>query len=141
MQIKEEKFKNRLPLQVRFNDIDAMGHINNNVYFSFYDLGKIEYLDCMKAGNVSWTDGEIVIARTETDFLRPVFYAEPIAVETKITRLGEKSGTFLQQIINTETGEIKSRCLSIFVYFDAKSMQSLPVPDNWRSIISAYEGL
>ena len=33
-------FKHTLPVQLRFNDIDALGHVNNSIYFTFYDLGK-----------------------------------------------------------------------------------------------------
>ena len=40
----EIKFNHTLPIQLRFNDVDKFGHVNNTVYFSFYDLGKTEYL-------------------------------------------------------------------------------------------------
>ena len=36
---KEEKFYHRLPIQIRFNDVDRYGHVNNNAYFAYYDLG------------------------------------------------------------------------------------------------------
>ena len=36
-------FKHTIPIQLRFNDFDALGHVNNSVYFSFYDLGKTDY--------------------------------------------------------------------------------------------------
>ena len=38
-----ENFRHRTPIQIRFNDLDAYQHVNNNVYFSFYDLGKENY--------------------------------------------------------------------------------------------------
>ena len=38
-----EIFRHRTPIQIRFNDLDAYQHVNNNVYFSFYDLGKENY--------------------------------------------------------------------------------------------------
>ena len=37
------EFKHSVPVQLRFNDADALGHVNNSVYFTFYDLGKTEY--------------------------------------------------------------------------------------------------
>ena len=42
-QMEEIKFRHTLPIQLRFNDVDKFGHVNNTVYFSFYDLGKTEY--------------------------------------------------------------------------------------------------
>ena len=39
METTSPAFRHTLPLQLRFNDIDLLGHVNNSVYFSFYDLG------------------------------------------------------------------------------------------------------
>ena len=36
-------FKRSTSVQLRFNDIDALGHVNNSVYFQFFDLAKTEY--------------------------------------------------------------------------------------------------
>lgn len=41
----EIKFNHTLPIQLRFNDVDKFGHVNNTVYFSFYDLGKTPVFD------------------------------------------------------------------------------------------------
>lgn len=139
MEVKKETFKASLPIQIRFNDIDALGHINNNVYFSYFDLGKTTYLEEIRPVAVSWTQGLMVVAHIEVDFLSPVYYKEKIAVDSKVTRLGDKSGTFLQQIRNVETGEIKCRCESIFVTYDALTQSSIPIPDDWRRVISEYE--
>lgn len=38
--MEEIQFNHTLPIQLRFNDVDKFGHVNNTVYFSFYDLGK-----------------------------------------------------------------------------------------------------
>ena len=39
----EFEFRHRQPVQIRFNDIDIFGHLNNSVYLQFMDLGKAEY--------------------------------------------------------------------------------------------------
>jgi len=139
MEIKPETFKTTLPIQIRFNDIDAMGHINNNVYFSYFDLGKTHYFDKIKPSEVSWTDGLIVVAHIEVDFLSPIYYKEKISVDTKIMKLGDKSGEFLQQIRNVKNGDIKCRCKSVFVTYNAQTQSSMLIPDDWRKVIAEYE--
>ena len=141
MEITQEKFRKALPIQIRFSDIDSLGHINNNVYCSYYDLGKTDYFESLKAENVSWTEGLIVLARMETDFFLPVFYRDNVVVDTKIIHLGNKSGTFLQQIRKVDTGEIMSRSKSVFVAFNAKTGQSMEIPPEWRKAISEFEEL
>ena len=59
--IKHEEFKISLPLQIRFSDIDALGHINNNIYFSYFDLGKVNYLHPIKAKYVDWLEVVLVL--------------------------------------------------------------------------------
>lgn len=138
-EVKPEVFKTSLPIQIRFGDIDAMGHINNNIYLSYFDLGKTDYFDLIKPKAISWTEGLIVVARIEVDFLSPIYYKEKIVVETKIKKLGEKSGVFLQQLRNVKTGEIKCRCESVFVAYSAHTQSSMLIPDEWREVISTYE--
>jgi len=137
---KQEVFRSSLPIQIRFNDIDALGHINNNVYFSFFDLGKTTYFEDLKASYVSWIEGMIVIARIEVDFLVPVFYKEDIVVETKVTKIGNKSAVFLQQIRNPLTDEVKCKSTSIVVAYDPETMTAMPIPEVWRNAMSEYEG-
>ena len=54
METTSPAFRHTLPLQLRFNDIDLLGHVNNSVYFSFYDLGKARYFETVKAQNIDW---------------------------------------------------------------------------------------
>lgn len=141
MEIKEEKFNYTLPIQIRFSDIDAVGHINNNIYFSYFDLGKTTYFENMKASQVSWIEGFIVIAHIESDFYSPVYYKESIVVDTKVIKIGTKSVTMLQQIRSVTTGEIKCRCKSVMVAYDAVLQTSMNIPDVWKNAIAAYEGM
>jgi len=106
-EIKPETFKTSLPIQIRFGDIDAMGHINNNIYFSYFDLGKTSYFDIIKPTVVSWTEGLIVVAHIEVDFFSPIYYKEKVVVESKVIKLGEKSGVFLQQLRSVKNNEVK----------------------------------
>lgn len=139
-EVKEETFRTTLPIQIRFNDIDPLGHINNNEYFSYFDLGKTTYFEELRGLAVNWLEGFIVIAHMDVDFLRPIFYKEQIVVDSKITKLGEKSGVFLQQIRNVKTGEVKCRCESVFVTFDAETQKPVSIPPLWREAISKFEG-
>jgi acyl-CoA thioester hydrolase len=135
----KETFKSSIPIQIRFNDIDALGHINNNVYLSYFDLGKTNYFENLKASYVSWIEGMIVVARIEMDFIAPVFYKEDIVVESKITKIGNKSAVFLQQIRNIATDEVKCRCSSVVVAYNPKTMSAMPIPEIWRNAMSDFE--
>ena len=64
--MEEIVFHHTLPIQLRFNDVDKFGHVNNTVYFSFYDLGKTEYFASVCPG-VDWEKTGIVVVHRRTD--------------------------------------------------------------------------
>ena len=134
------KFKLTLPIQLRFNDVDSLGHVNNTIYFSFYDLGKTTYFDELKKTYPYLSDIGAVIVNAQADFLAPVFMDEQIAVQTSVTELGNKSFKMLQQVINTETNEVKCVCRTIMVGFDKKTSTSMPISDEWKKAIAEFEG-
>ena len=70
----EERYHHSLPIQIRFNDVDRYGHVNNNSYFAYYDLGKEEYL--RNVLKVDYRKSEVVpvIANINADFIQPIFY-------------------------------------------------------------------
>ena len=62
-------FHHSIPVQIRFNDIDMLGHVNNTVYFSFFDLGKARYFEEVKKGHFDLSHIDIVVANINVNFL------------------------------------------------------------------------
>lgn len=133
------QFKHSLPIQLRFNDVDKFGHVNNTVYFSFYDLGKTEYFASV-CPNVSWEKDGIVVVHIEANFLDQIYGADNIAVQTAVTEIGTKSFKLTQQVIDVETQEVKCICHSIMVAFDLEKHESKPLEAEWIEAICQYEG-
>ena len=69
--MEEIVFHHVLPIQLRFNDVDKFGHVNNTVYFSFYDLGKTEYFASVCPG-VDWEKIGIVVVHIEANFVKQI---------------------------------------------------------------------
>ena len=105
------KFNHTLPIQLRFNDVDKFGHVNNTVYFSFYDLGKTEYFASV-CPHVDWQKDGIVVVHIEANFLAQIYGSDHIAVQTAVTQIGTKSFHLAQRVIDIETQEVKCICTS-----------------------------
>ena len=133
------KFRNRLPIQMRFNDVDIIGHVNNSVYFNFFDLGKTSYFDEIIGKHVDWANADIVIKAINADFKVPTFYRDNIAVETAVVRIGNKSLTMLQRIIDIDTNIVKCECTTIMVGFDVATNSSKEITSFWKDAIRKYE--
>ena len=133
-------FKHITPIQLRFNDIDRLGHVNNNAYFEYYDIGKEKYLhDVLK---VDYVEGAIVpvIAHIETDFFSPIFYGDNVEIRTRVSHLGTKSFTLEQEAVSLKDGSVKCRCSTVMVCFDKKTQASVPFPEEYKQAIVDFEG-
>lgn len=133
------KFNHTTPIQLRFNDFDALGHVNNSVYFSFYDLGKISYFNEVIPDVSTSKEVGVVIGHIEVSFLLPVYPGENVAVETAVVEIGNKSFKLLQQLIDVVTNEVKCVCQTVMVCYDAKAKTTRPISAEWRKAMADFE--
>jgi len=136
---KVQRFHHRLPIQIRFNDVDRYGHVNNNAYFAYYDLGKEHYLSQVLRPDYRNSEVVPVIANINADFITPIFYGDKIVVETCVSHLGQKSFTLSQRAVNESTGETVCRCTTVMVCFSLHDQTSADIPEAYRRAIETYE--
>lgn len=136
--MEEITFHHTLPIQLRFNDVDKFGHVNNTVYFSFYDLGKTEYFASVCPG-VDWEKDGIVAVHIDADFLSQIFSTDRIAVQTAVTEIGTKSFRLMQRVIDLNTQEVKCIGTSVMVAFDLEKHCSKPLTEDWIEAICKFE--
>ncbi|MBD5194314.1 MAG: acyl-CoA thioesterase [Bacteroides sp.] len=127
-------FKSAVPLQIRFNDIDILGHLNNTVYFSFYDTGKAWFFKSIFNGEINWRKVETVIANVDCAYVAPIYFGDEIEVRTRCMEIHEKSFR-LQQIIIDRNGQLKSCAETVMVCFDPETKSSQPLPLHWRTAL------
>jgi len=132
-------YKFVVPIQVRFNDVDIMGHVSNTVYQNYYDAGKMDYFDHVMPDLDYLTLG-VVGASIKIDYLLPIYMRNKIFVETRVAILGNKSITMEHRLVNSDTGELLSTCTAVLVCYDVQHHKSIPVPENWRKSIIEHEG-
>lgn len=136
--MEEIEFHHSLPIQLRFNDVDKFGHVNNTVYFHFTISAK-QNISLLYARESTGKDG-IVVVHIEADFLAQIFSSDHIAVQTAVCEIGTKSFHLLQRVIDTETMEVKCICRSVMVTFDLERHESKPLTEEWIEAICRFEG-
>lgn len=133
-------FHDSTPVQLRFNDVDVLGHVNNTVYFAFYDTGKAHYFTSVGGRPVDWKHVDMVIANVNCTFMAPIVYGEEIDVLTTCLSISNKSMRLLQIIRESHTLQIKSMCETVMVCFDPTTGATSPVPDDWKERAEEFEG-
>lgn len=130
MQVPEPtiEFVHRMPVQLRFRDIDMFGHVNNNIYFELMDLAKAAFYAQIQGGHLNPENIGLLVVNVNCDFFRPTRLEEPIEVLTGVLRLSEHSIRLEQRVINSETGEVKVVCRTVLAGFDPATGSGAPVP-------------
>ena len=132
-------FNHQMLVQIRFSDIDMLGHVNNAVYMNYFDMAKTKYFQAVHNAE-DWSRLDVVVASVNVDFLHPVFFNEDIIVKTKITRLGNKSFNMIQHIELADSGEVKTISRSVMVGFDMTTNSSKPLTECWKKQVREFEG-
>lgn len=126
-------FTHRLPIQIRFSDVDVIGHVNNIIFLQYYDTGKAAFMTDLLKRTISWYEVDVVVANIDCAFIAPIFYGENIEVLTACTYIHDKSFKLLQMLRNSETKEVKSICETVMVSFDPDTQKVAPLKDEWRT--------
>lgn len=136
----ETPFNHRIPAQLRFNDIDILGHLNNSVYFTLFDLAKSRYFEAVIGNVFDWNSIDIVVANVNCDFIAPVFFHDAVDVETKVEHIGDKSLMLVQRLIDSNTNAVKCVCRTIMVGFDLEKGITIAITQRWRDALNKFEG-
>jgi acyl-CoA thioester hydrolase len=139
IEIDNIEFNHQEKIQIRFNDIDVLGHVNNAVQIMYFDYGKVKYFEALKKQVLDWSGSELVMVNFNVDFLEPIFISNNIAVKTKVYEIGNKSIKLVQILKDYKTNHIKSICRSVMCGFDIKTNQSMLISDEWRELINQFE--
>ena len=123
-------FRHHMPLQMRFNDIDMLGHLNNSVYLTFMDLAKTRYFQAALGDKLRWGEIGVVIVNINCDFFEPSYFNEPLQVWTAITHIGHRSFTIEQRIVNPGTGHTKCIGRTTLAGFDPATAAGAPLDEN-----------
>jgi acyl-CoA thioester hydrolase len=133
------EFNHQETIQIRFNDIDVLGHVNNAVQITYFDFGKVKYFEALKNQVIDWSGSELVMVNVNVDFFEPIFTSNQIVVKTKVCEIGNKSLKLIQMIKDYKTNRVKSVCRSVMCGFDPKTNKSLLISDEWRDLINQFE--
>ena len=135
----EQPFRHCMPMQIRFTDIDMMGHLNNNVYLTFMDLAKIDYFTTLRPGEVDMNNLNMVVVHIDVDFYHPTFFGQEVDVWTTVTSVGHRSLHMEQRVVDRHSGETKCIGRVVMAGFVRHTNTSLPIADEWVEALQRYE--
>jgi acyl-CoA thioester hydrolase len=129
----------RLPVQ--WGDQDAFQHVNNTVYFRWFESVRIVYLETV--GLQALMENERVgpiLAAISCQYRSPVTYPDAVHLGARVTRLGRSSITMDHRVYSETQQSIVAHGDSTLVVFDYNVQKSRPIPPEIRRAIEQCEG-
>ena len=125
------------PIQLRWSDPDTYGHVNHARALSLLEDARLA-IAAEAPGVVPGRQPDIILARLEVDYLRQLHYrvGERLCVRTWVTRVGTKSFTMRQELMQDD--EVAIRLDAVLVIFDITADASRPLTDEERAFWDAY---
>ncbi|OYT71096.1 MAG: thioesterase [Chloracidobacterium sp. CP2_5A] len=127
-------------IPVAWGDMDAAQHVNNTVYFRYFESARIAYFERIAFGlDFSRSVGPI-LAHTQCRFRLPVTYPDTVAVGTRVAGLGADRFVMRFTVISRRHGKVAAQGDGLIVSYDYGKQRKAPLPDDTRAAIIALEG-
>lgn len=137
-----QQFTYSIPIPMRWNDLDPLGHVNNMYYFEYYQIVRGKYMN-VASEQWDWSKNMFVIAHIQSDFMRELSFGHknPKAW-ARVTNISNKS--FEMEYLITSTAKdgsdiIHAKGKSVNVMIDTETKRSTEIPEWLRKDLMAYE--
>jgi len=140
---KSDSWLARTPLQVRFRDLDAMGHVNNAVYLTYFEMGRVAYLDLLGLDDPSRSYVErfpFVIAQVTAWYRSPAVLEDELEVRVRIPKVRTKRFDFEYCIVSGRDQRLVAEGMSVQVGYDYETGTSASLPQKLVDRIVELEG-
>lgn len=114
--------------KLRYGDTDRQGHVNNAVFATFLETGRVEALFGAASGtgiDLADEGAAFVIARLELDFLAEIRWPGEVAIGTRVLKIGTSSMTLEQAVFQNDV--CAARAVSVIVQMDETTRKSRPL--------------
>lgn len=137
-----EGFRHVTPVEVRFHDLDAFGHVNNARYLNYLEQGRLAYYRDVMGWDGKLKTLTVIVANVTIDFKLPIFLGDTLNLHTRVSRLGNTSFDQAFVFMVTHEGnspQVAALAKVVMVTYDYEQNKPVPILPLWREAIQAYE--
>ena len=115
-------------LAIRWGDMDAMGHVNNTVYFRYFEVSRIDWLQSIGGAPDPSGQGPVIV-NTFCNFLRPLEYPGQLLARHYVANPGRTSfDAFITLERTDQPGVVYASGGATTVWFDSRTQKAVPLP-------------
>jgi acyl-CoA thioester hydrolase len=128
-------FPHFLEISTRWMDNDVYGHVNNVVYYSFFDTVVNRYL--IDNGALDYRDGKVIglVVETRCSYFKPISYPDRVTAAVSVEHLGTSSVRYRVAVFRNDDDDAAAQGHFVHVYVDRASSRPVPLPDVLRKAL------
>lgn len=127
-----------IDIQIRFGDVDGLGHINNARIQEYFDLAKMDFYSNSIGNEIMPDRVSPVIVSVKTDYFAQSRLYDRLYVETSVEEIGNKSVRLFQRLLSRDDSQVRAECRTVAVTYDFVTGESVGISDAWREALSQY---
>jgi len=122
-------------LDTRWNDNDTYGHVNNIVYYAFFDTAVNRHL--IETGCLDIHNSPVIglVVETQCQYFKSIAYPDVVHVGIRVAKLGTSSVRYEIGLFANDDGAIAAKGHFVHVYVDRATNKSVPIPDKTRRVL------
>ena len=130
-----DHFRHFLPISTRWSDNDVYGHVNNVVYYQWFDTVVNEFL--IAQGTLDIHEGEAIglVVETHCNYFSSVAFPERVTAGLCVAQLGTSSVRYEVGIFKGDDHEASAQGHFVHVYVDRITRKPTPIPDKARKVL------
>lgn len=126
-------------IEVRWSDMDSMGHVNNAIYFTYLEQARIGFLRDQGAASGMKVGGKgFGLVSIGCDFRRQVHYPAQLDIGTRVTKIGNRSFHLEQGVFLEGDDTLMAHGRTVMCWVDYEQEKAIPLPDDIRAVLERF---
>ena len=134
-----DDFRVATPIAVRFRDMDGMGHVNNAVFLTYFEVARAHYWRTALGEEEMTRLRTYVVARAEVDYRSPVTLSDDLVCHVRVASFGRHSFAMDYLMIEKKSGRIVAEGRTVQAMYDYQAGRSRPLDDTLKEAVRRFE--
>ncbi len=130
----------KIHIQVRFRDVDLMGHVNNAVFFTYFEMGRTAFHQDHVSKIIDRKTSSFILARASCDYIKPITLGTNLTLHLGTKNLGTKSFQYIYSLTDAADESIQyAKGESVQVCYDYARNASIEIPLEFREVLLRFQ--
>lgn len=117
-------------IQIRYADLDALGHVNNSNYLTYFEIARVHYFNALLGKDWDWRNEGMILVNSSLEFLKPLLIQHEAEVKISTLSVGTKSFELYYEISVDDVVFCSGK--SVIVAFNRLRNETIPIPSVMR---------